>query len=230
MALRFSKLFKFIFKIFVIFLFKQMILFRSKLFVNNLTRPSNCFLLRRLFSTTVYLPTEASKKIDQVKYKDCFNCVYQFRYINYLRLFSRIKIYQTGLSIFSAIGSVVANEAKLIGDLNSLLYLNGAMVFAVIMLFVISRQTVKMVGRLYLSDDGTRVLISHLNFFGKRRDIQIDLDDVEPLSSLEELGEKFLKLKLKDFDGHMIISLPLGIVYDKNGFLKVFKIDSKHRT
>ena len=207
-----------------------MILIRSKLFVNNLARPSNCLLFKRLFSTTVYLTTsQVNNQIDhQVKYKNCFNCVYQFRYINYLRLFSRMKIYQTGLSILSAVGSVVAYDAKWIADLNSLLYLNGAMVFAFIMLFVISRQTVKIVGRLYLSDDGTRVLVSHLNFFGKRRDIQIDLNDVEPLSSIEELGEKFLKLKLKNFDGHMIISLPLGIVYDKKSFLKVFKIDLKN--
>ena len=76
-----------------------------------------------------------------------------------------------------------------------------------------------------MSDDQKYVLISHLGFFGKRRDIEIKLEEIESLSSIEELKEKFVKLKLNDSDGHMLISLPYGYDYNKNKFLKIFKID-----
>ena len=66
-----------------------------------------------------------------------------------------------------------------------------------------------------------------MDCFGKRRDMAIDLDDIESLSTIDELSETFVKLRLKNSDGHMLISLPLGNVYDRDGFLKLFKIDLK---
>lgn len=181
---------------------------------------------------TITISINVSKQLDnkqiiETKYKENYNCIYKFNYINHLRLFSRMKIYQTGLSVLSSFASVILYNTKIVQDLTSLLYINGAMVFSLIMLFVISRQTVKLVGRIYLSDDKSKVLISHLDFFGKRRDMAIDLDDIESLSTIDELSEKFVKLRLKNSDGHMLISLPLGNVYDRDGFLKLFKIDLK---
>jgi len=162
------------------------------------------------------------------KYKDTFNCVYKFKYINHLRLFSRIKIYQTAGSALLALGSALAYDAQLL-DLNSLLLINGAMVFALAMLLVISRQCVKVVGRIYVSDDGQRVLLSHLNFMGKRRDVELERGMVEPLSSLDELNESVLKLRLKGMDGCMYVPLKHGEVYDKDTFLAVFNVVLKKK-
>lgn len=189
------------------------------------------FTLSRLsFSISAKL-NSSSKQIENpsIKYRDNFDCIYKFRYINHLRLFSRMKIYQTGLSVLSGVGSIILYNAQIVKELSALLYINGAMVFALIMLFVISRQTVKIIGRIYLSDDQSKVLISHLDFFGKRRDMEINLEDIESLSSIDELSEKFFKLRLKNLDGYMLVSLPLGEIYDKNAFLKLFKINLKQK-
>ena len=167
---------------------------------------------------------QTNKPIAVEKYKDIYNCVYKFNLINHLRLFSRIKIYQTVASSVIGIGSTIAYETKLIEDVATLLFINGSMVFALAMLLVISRQTVRVIGRIYLSDDQSKVCLSHLNFMGKRRDIEVGIDMIEPLSSIDELKEKHLKLRLKDMDGHMYVYLNNCEVYDKADFLKVFHV------
>ena len=161
------------------------------------------------------------------KYKGSFNCVYKFNYINHLRLFSRMKIYQTVLSTAFGLGSVVLYDLKIVDDLSYLLVANGCMMFALLMLLIISRQTVKVVGRIYLNDAKDKVILSHLNFLGKRRDMEVDLDLIEPLSSLDELNESFLSLKLKNMEGQMYVSLAHGLVYDKSDFLKLFNVNLK---
>jgi len=75
-----------------------------------------------------------------------------------------MKIYQTVGSTLMGVASVVAYDAKIFTELNSLLMINGAMAFALVMLLIISRQTVKVVGRIYVSDNGQKVMLSHLNF------------------------------------------------------------------
>lgn len=187
-----------------------------------------CLSKVKAFSTTNHTLIADKPSINQQpaeqKYKDIYNCVYKFNLINHLRLFSRMKIYQTVCSSFLAVGSTVAYETKFIEDLTTLLVINGSMAFALGMLLLISRQTVRVIGRIYLSEDKSKVCLSHLNFMGKRRDIEVDVDMIEPLSSIDELKEKHLKLRLKDMDGHMYVYLNNCEVYDKEGFLKVFKV------
>ena len=108
-----------------------------------------------------------------------------------------------------------------IDDLNILLFTNGTMLLAVIMLFIISRQSVRVVGRMYISDDKTKALISHLDFYGKRRDFEVEISEIEPLASFGELKEAYVYLRLKDATGSMIVSLLYGKVYDKEGLLKI---------
>ena len=201
---------------------------------NNLVRSQKClklFNLIRISTISTSSLNSNDKQIETVpnKYKENFNCIYKFKYINHLRLFSRMKIYQTGFSVLSGFGSIILYNTQIVQDLNALLYINTAMVFALIMLFVISRQTVKIVGRIYLNDDQSKVLIAHLGFFGKRRDVLVNLNDIESFSSIDELSDTFFKIRLKNLDGYMLASLPMGEIYDKNAFLKLFKINLKQQ-
>ena len=164
------------------------------------------------------------------KYKDLYNCVYKFNYINHIRLFSRMKIYQTMASGVSGVGSVFLYDAGYVQSYEALIFLNSSMVFALAMLFIISRQTVKVVGRIYVSDDGQKVLLSHLNFMGKRRDIELDADMIEPLSSLDELNERYMSLRLKNMDGAMYVYLASCEIYDKKKFLEVFQVQFKDKS
>lgn len=165
-----------------------------------------------------------SNKTQQSKlYLNEYECVYQFRYIKQLRLLSRLKIYQTGFAILFGVSSVVLYDMEILNDINQLIAINGSMIFALLMLLLISRQTVKIVGRLYLNQSQNKVLISHLNFLGKRRDMIFNLEDIQPISSLNELKDTFLKLNIKNMDGSMTLVLPYGQVFNKDGFLKVLR-------
>jgi hypothetical protein len=154
---------------------------------------------------------------------DNYDCVYQFRYIKHLRFLCRAKIYQTGASIAFGISSIIIHECGLIHDIELLMVTNGLMFFALIMLFAMSRLLVRVVGRIYLSKDGRTFVISHLNFFGKRRDIKMNVEEILPPSSLNELEDKIFKLKIKNLDGSMFVPVRYGNWFNKNAFLKLIK-------
>ncbi|RNA21321.1 transmembrane protein -like [Brachionus plicatilis] len=156
-------------------------------------------------------------------YKNEFECILQFRFIKHLRLASRLKLYQTGFSLLFAIGSVYAYEMDYTQNVNVLLSTNFCMIFALIMLIIISRQTIKVVGKLYLSKDANKVLISHLSFLGKRRDIIVNTSDIEGLSSISELKDTFLKLKMNNMNGFMYMILPYSEILNKDALLRVLK-------
>lgn len=169
------------------------------------------------------------KKIPQSApslYKNEFECIFQFRFIKHLRLASRLKLYQTGFSFLFATGSILAFEMGYTQNINALFSANFCMVFALVMLIIISKQTIKIVGKLYLSKDSKKVMISHLNFLGKRRDMIINIDEIEALSSISELNESFLKLKMNNMSGFMYMILPYSEILNKNAFLTVFKVKS----
>ena len=165
------------------------------------------------------------EKLSQLELRKKYDCVYEFRYIRQLRLLSRMKIYQSAISVIFGISSLGLYEMNYITDLNTILISNATMVFAVVMLFIISRQTVKFVGKMYINPEKNRILISHLNFLGSRRDFEIDLNKVEPLDSIQTLNDMFFKLKMTDLEGFMLMSLRLGKLNDKENFKKIFKIN-----
>jgi hypothetical protein len=63
-------------------------------YLKNFIKPRN-FLY---FKNEISLISCVKNKTENVniKYKEKYNCIYMFKYINHLRLFNRIKIYQTG--------------------------------------------------------------------------------------------------------------------------------------
>ena len=114
------------------------LLYRQTRLSKSLIKSCRCFLTKA-YTTTTSENTKNSKHTPQLaKYKDKYNCVYKFNYINHLRLFSRMKIYQTAMSSVFGIASVLAYDAKIIEDLTTLLVINGSMVFALAMLLAIS--------------------------------------------------------------------------------------------
>ena len=151
--------------------------------------------------------------------------IYQFRFIRTLKFLNRVKIYQTFASVGLAMSSLVMYEMQKV-SFEGLLAMNTAMVFAMLMLLIISRQTVRVVGRMYLRKDGSKVIISHLNFWGKRRDFEVELEKIEPVGSVHDLNETILNLRIKDMEGSMLLSLPYSARgLNKEGIFKIFKVD-----
>jgi hypothetical protein len=151
-----------------------------------------------------------------------FDCIYEFRYIKLVRLLARAKIYQTATSVALGGGSFIMFNMNMINT-NELMAVNGLMAFALIMLYAISRETVRVVGRMYLSKDENRIMISHLNFFGKRQDFELNTEEIEPIASIDEINQTIFNLKIKNMEGHMVLSLPHANI-NKAAILKIFKI------
>lgn len=169
---------------------------------------------------------EAIKKAMEARsyLTDQFDCVYQFKFITQLRFMNRLKVYQTFISVGFGVSSIILYDMGYVKEIESMILLNGAMVFALVMMIILSRQTVRVVGRMYLSKDQNTVMISHLNFWGKRRDFQVKLDDVEAIASLGELNETLMNLKLRNMDGSMLLSVPYGKNIQQDGLFKILKI------
>jgi hypothetical protein len=101
------------------------------------------------------------------------------------------------------------------------------MFFAFIMLYFISREVVNVVGKMYLSRDGSKIMISHLNFFGKRRDIEFNVEDIENLDSINEIYAPFFDLRLRNLEGSMKLSLKYSKTNNKKAILRIFKIKTE---
>jgi hypothetical protein len=154
-----------------------------------------------------------------------FDCIYEFRYIKIIKFITRAKIYQTGASIFFGMSSLLLFDLNMI-DFNGLMTINGSMIFALIMLYYISKETTRVVGRMYLSKDKTRIMISHLNFFGKRQNLELPVEDIEPASCIEEINEKIFNLKVNNLEGSLLLSFPYANI-NKAAVLKLLKIKAE---
>jgi len=60
------------------------------------------------------------------KYRESYDCVYEFRYIKHLRLLSRFKVYQTFFSVSFGMFSLVAFD-----DIQIILFTNGTFKFLI---------------------------------------------------------------------------------------------------
>ncbi len=102
-------------------------------------------------------------------------------------------------------------------------YSTGIAVFAGIMLYSISHNVRRVVGMMYLDSTQTVLKVSHLTFWGHRRDIYVPVSDVKTLGdSGDTKGEPILRLKRYSCPDTMYFSTRLGRVVDRNAFEKVF--------
>uniref|UniRef100_A0A671KYH3 Transmembrane protein 186 n=1 Tax=Sinocyclocheilus anshuiensis TaxID=1608454 RepID=A0A671KYH3_9TELE len=122
-----------------------------------------------------------------------YSLIYTFPAIKGLRALSRLKLMQTGITV------VLLPTVYY-------LYLQGQ---ASVMLLSYST--------------GIAVFVSHLTFWGHRRDIYVPVSDVMTLGeSGDAKGEPILCLKRYSRSDTMYFSTRLGRVVDKNAFEKVF--------
>lgn len=124
-----------------------------------------------------------------------FTTVYRFNYIVHLKVLARLKIYQT---VFTLVAVPQAFYLHSSGDLSTqMLYASAGLAsLACIMLYVMSFSIRKVVGILAMSDDNMNVKISHLSFWGKRKDILCDVSDIVPLADMSESPTHvYVKLK-----------------------------------
>ncbi|XP_007436218.1 transmembrane protein 186 [Python bivittatus] len=151
-----------------------------------------------------------------------FTLIYQFSGITFLRFLSRLKVLQSGIAL------VILPSVWYFYQLNQVtlthgLYATGVLCFSVVVLYAISFFLQRIIGFMYLNENGTLLKVSHLTFWGKRRNFCCPVESVMTLGNADEGKNRFL-LKFRQYDQkeNLYFSLHLGQIVDQEGFAKVF--------
>jgi hypothetical protein len=170
-------------------------------------------------------PRKARKLEQKFDILKDYNCIYRFKAIKHIRVLSRLKVYQTLMTLSLALASYPL-YANGIYTLNTLIYYNIASGIGLITLYVISRILINVICAMYINKDETKLLISHLNFWARRSNIEIPIQDLKPfVYSTEDLNNLILRLSLKNMSGNMYFSLRLAEFYDKRVFKKLLYLE-----
>jgi len=153
-----------------------------------------------------------------------FEAVYVSPHIRQIRVACRLKVYQT---IF-VVGMIPTSLLML--DRGLLLpshvgYVAGFSVFSLIVLGVMGEFFRKFVGILYLSEDKSKVIISHNTFLGKRADILMDTNNLVPLAETPENLDKELVWKIYLYSGEpktYYICTKYGGILSRRKFADIF--------
>ena len=182
-------------------------LIRNVCFARNRLSIANKCSLSSFIRQSSSISSSSKPKNPPKEYREGFQCVYRFKYINHLRLLNRFKLYQTAFSCCAAIASTAMYSLNYVTDISTLLVINGSMWLALVMLLIISRHSVRVVGALYVNESEKKALISHLNFYAKRKDIELKLSSIEPLASMDELRDAYLKLRVFFYEVFLFVFL-----------------------
>ena len=169
---------------------------------------------------------EKQKLIEEkFNYLKNYTCVYRFNHINLLTMISRFKIYQTAFTIVAGASTSIMYFINSNITQTSFLLINIASLSALMTLLIISKYLINVICAIYIHKNEKDIIISHINFFSRRKDIFTTIDNVKPLiNSMEELNNPYLKFQLNNSNGTMYYSLKRGKILSQNDLYKVLKI------
>ncbi|XP_015681463.1 transmembrane protein 186 [Protobothrops mucrosquamatus] len=156
-----------------------------------------------------------------------FTLIYRFPSIRLLKLFSRLKVLQTGLAL------VVLPPLWYLHGINQVtfaqgFYATGLFSFTLVFLYALSFFLQRVIGFMYLSESRTLLKISHLTFWGKRRDFCCPVESVVALEvEGGESNRHLLKFRQQDQKKVLYFSLLWGQVVNQEAFGKVFGVIPK---
>ena len=151
-----------------------------------------------------------------------FTRFYRFPHIEKLRAFARLKLYQTILICGTTPIMIYAKCTDVI-DTSTLTTSIGGAVFTCIALYAISGYTRNFIGVMAMNDGKDVLRVSHLTFWGGRREIYAPVDDVIPLTDAgEDVNELYLKFKRYSNNSVLYYSVRFGGVESLDDFRKVF--------
>lgn len=151
--------------------------------------------------------------------------VYRFPHIVAVRVFCRFKIYQTVLTVVFSVMYALSHVSHASAASSGLLYATGVSLFTTMALYVVGNILRRVVGFIYLSPDETRVKIAHIDFWGKRRDHEVDVKYIVPLYDSAEFL-RFRQLFISDpqfTDKYYLLSMK-GVMPKPQVFADTFGI------
>lgn len=162
---------------------------------------------------------------EEVK-EEKFSKFYFFPYISQVRFLSRLKLYQTGVTIAFVPLSTFLYSINIATLWNVQAGLAIA-TFACGMLYVMSAMFQRVVGMLSFNDREDIVRLSYLTFFGKRRELYLPVENIVPLSELpDNPGDVYVKVKWEGAKDTFYLSIKYGTIIDLIKFRKVFGVKS----
>ncbi|KAG9337635.1 hypothetical protein JZ751_028393 [Albula glossodonta] len=173
----------------------------------------------RMVSTVPHNQTQL-KPDDPASHK--FTLIYSFPAIRMLRVVSRLKLLQTGITLL-LLPPVHYFYFHGQASYDLMCYSTGIAVFAAIMLYSLSHYLRRVVGMMYLDNSKTTLKVSHLTFWGHRRDVYMPVTDIMTLGDTGDTRtEPLLRLKRYSCPDTLYFSTRLGRVVDKQAFELVF--------
>ncbi|XP_039347111.1 transmembrane protein 186 isoform X2 [Mauremys reevesii] len=156
--------------------------------------------------------------------KEQFKLVYKFPGIKYCRIFSRMKLLQTALTvvILPPVYHLYLQEQVSQGFV---LYVTGTACFAAAMLYGISYFLRRMIGLMYLNEAGTMVKVAHLTFWGRKKEIYCPVESVMTLGDTGDAkNEVLLQFKQHNSTQVLYFTLKFGHIVDKQRFAQIFGV------
>ncbi|XP_061455632.1 transmembrane protein 186 [Rhineura floridana] len=151
-----------------------------------------------------------------------YRLIYRFPWIRHCRVLSRAKLLQTAFT-FLILPPIWVLYWQSRVTLEQCYYSTGIACFAAVMLYGMSFYLRRIIGMMYLNEDGTMLKVAHLTFWGKRRDMYCPVETVMTLGdSGEDSNELLLPFKQYDIDHFLYFSLRFGQIVDREGFARVF--------
>ncbi|GAB1608496.1 transmembrane protein 186-like [Argonauta hians] len=139
-----------------------------------------------------------------------FEVIYRFPYIVHMHLLSRFKIYQTALSLVA----VPICYILLIGGQLSLAhchYAVGYCTIACIMLYAFSFFLRRLIGIIAYDSKEELLKVSHLTFWGGRRDIFLHAKSVIPISDMSDNpNDIYVRFRRYDTEEELLLVLKYG--------------------
>lgn len=174
-------------------------------------------LSTRQLSAKPDLPS-AERKLSSADFK----VIYRFPYIRLVRLITRMKLYQTGLTVFAIPPTLYAYASGVV-SLNACMATASIGTFASVMLIVMSNFLQRFVGLLAVSESLPYARLSHLTFWGKRHDVFVPCEDFVPLSDISEnTNDIYLKVRRYSTQDVYYLSLRFGHTENVRELQKLF--------
>uniref|UniRef100_A0A803T725 Transmembrane protein 186 n=1 Tax=Anolis carolinensis TaxID=28377 RepID=A0A803T725_ANOCA len=165
--------------------------------------------------------SHSQKETSLSKRSDQFRLIYRFPGIRFCRVLSRLKLLQTSLTVLLLPPIWVLYWQNQVPQ-SQCLYCTGIACFAAAMLYGMSFYLRRIIGMMYLNGDDTLLKVSHLTFWGKRKDIYCPVETVTTLGDIgENRNDLLLKFQQYNQDQFLYFSLRFGNIVDRERFAKV---------
>jgi len=153
-----------------------------------------------------------------------FTVFYRFPYIVPARFISRLKLYQTAVVILSVPPTLYGYKIGAL-SLEASTGVIGMSTLAMIMLYIATNFFQRIVGLLALSSDEKLVRMSHMTFFGNRNDVVIPIEDIVPISDMNErCNDIFVRVRRYSRADMYYMTMLYGQIENVETFHKVFGV------